>query len=167
MDEEIKNTQQEQMPEAAESSSELQTCKAQLAHYKEQYAYLMSDFENHRRREAVETVNRVARAQQGLYLEMLAIVDDFERAFADNQEDVQKRLAGFELIYKNLLKFLEKHGIVAMNIGQGQEFNPEFHEALMHVPQEGVTSGAIVQVLQKGYLVKGNLLRPAQVSVAQ
>lgn len=170
MDDEMKNNSETAEQTTSENAA-LQACKKELADYKERYAYLMSDFENHRRREATETVNRIARAQSSLLLEILSVVDNFERAFAESsqntQEDTQKRLAGFELIYKNLLKLLEKHGITAMVIKEGDEFNPEFHEALMHVAHEGVTSGNIVQVLQKGYLMKGALLRPAQVSVAQ
>lgn len=169
MDDEMKNSTETMGQDVSAEAVALQTCKKELADYKERYAYLMSDFENHRRREALETVNRIARAQNALFLDILSAVDDFERAFQEAQktDDKAQQLAGFELIYKNLLKVLEKHGITAMNITPGQEFNPEFHEALMHVAHEGVASGNIVQVLQKGYLVKGALLRPAQVSVAQ
>src|SRR5438132_1666327 len=102
MDEEIK-TNSEQTAEV----SELQSCQASLAHYKEKYSYLLADFENSRRREVTETANRIARAQSAIFLDLLPIVDNFERAFAEAAtQDEQKRLAGFELIYKNLVQLL-------------------------------------------------------------
>lgn len=149
---------------APEISPEVQTCQKELANYKERYAYLLSDFENHRRREVVETANRIIRAQSALFLELLPIVDNFERAFSGA---TTHGLAGFELIYKDLVKLLEKNGVKPMTVTEDELFDPEFHEALMHVQQEGKQSGQIVQVLQKGYLFKGNVLRPAHVSVAQ
>lgn len=166
MDENMKQGSEQGAPE----TSELQNCKTELAHYKEKYSYLLSDFENHRRREVTETANRITRAQSAIFLDLLPIVDNFERAFAETtlqQDDLQKRLAGFELIHKNLLKLLEKYGVKPMTVTEDELFDPEFHEALMHVQQEGKTSGHVVQVMQKGYLYKGNVLRPAQVSVAQ
>ena len=169
MDEEMKNGAE--MEQATAESSALQACQIELADYKERYAYLRSDFENHRRREVTETSNRIARAQSALLLDLLPIVDNFERAFAEvannPHEDLQKRMTGFELIYKNLLKLLEKNGVTQMTVTEDELFDPEFHEALMHVQQEGTTSGHVVQVPQKGYLFKGNVLRPAHVSVAQ
>jgi len=171
MDEDMKQSEAQEASEA----SRLQNCQADLAHYKEKYAYLMSDFENHRRREVTETANRIARAQSAIFLDLLPIADNFERAFAEvagqhvagQQDDLQKRLSGFELIYKDLLKLLEKKGVTQMTITEDELFDPEFHEALMHVQHEGKNSGQIVAVLQKGYLYKGNVLRPAHVSVAQ
>lgn len=167
MNEDMKTGSEQGAPEI---SPELQTCQKELAHYKERYAYLMSDFENHRRREVTETANRIARAQQAIFIDLVQIVDNFERAFAEaatQQGDLQARLAGFEMIYKELLKLLEKHGVKQMTITEDELFDPEFHEALMHVQQEGKSSGQVVQVLQKGYLYKGAVLRPAHVSVAQ
>lgn len=163
MDEEMKNGAEQELEQSISENSALEACKKELSHYKERYAYLMSDFENHRRREATEMVNRIARAQSTIFLDILPIVDDFERAFSQQNQNC----AGFELIYRNLLKLLEKNGITPMVIKEGQTFDPEFHEALMHVQHEGKNSGEIVQVLQKGYLFKGAVLRPAHVSVAQ
>lgn len=167
MEEDIKKgIEQDQQEEFSADRMALKQCQTELIHYKEKYAYLMSDFENHRRREAQESVNRVRRAESAMLLEILSIVDNFERALKDSQvHDLQQRLVGFELIYKNLLKFLEKHGVTEM--ANNDIFDPEYHEALAYVPQEGKASGQIVEVLQKGYLIKENVLRPAQVSVAQ
>jgi len=140
---------------------------AELAALKERYSYLLADFENHRRREERERVQRTISFQSGVMLDLLGLVDNFERALKDvataNVADLQARLAGFELIHKSLLKILEKYGVT--EITQVTTFDPELHEVLVQVPQEGKESGAIVDVLQKGYLLKGSVLRPAQVSV--
>lgn len=143
-------------------------CQKELAQLKERYAYLMSDFENHRRREEKERMALLQRIQSSFLVELLPLVDDFERAFkghVDQDARDTKFTEGFALIQKSLLKILEKYGVTQMT--QNETFDPHFHEALLYVAQEGKASGAIVEVLQKGYMLRGQVLRPAQVSVAQ
>ena len=84
---------------------------------------------------------------------------------AKSDETSSQSIAGFALIHKELHKFLEKHGVT--EIKEVAEFDPNLHEAIMNVESADHQSGAIVQVLQKGYMFKGQVLRPAKVSVAK
>lgn len=145
-----------------EAVQEQAACCAELGQIKEKYAYLLADFENHRRREAQERIVRFTVAQASILQDLLPLVDDFERALQDAQKN--QSLVGFELIQKNLLKLLEKHGVTEVK-AEGM-LDPQIHEVLMQVPQEGAQSGEIIAVLRKGYMHKGQVLRPAQVSVA-
>jgi molecular chaperone GrpE len=156
-------------------SEELQetsaSCCAELTQIKEKYAYLLADFENHRRREATERASRLWATQAVILTDLLPLVDDFERALhpstppstGSGLKAMSEAGVGFELIYKNLLKLLEKYGVT--EVTQNQVFDPNVHEVLLQVSQEGKQPGDIVAVLRKGYMLKGQVLRPAQVSV--
>lgn len=156
-----KNVAQDQMLQ-----EELQSCRMGLEELKDKYARLSSDFDNFKRRTSREQVQWSELAQAKLINDVLEIVDDFDRAFeVSNTSDAKELLTGFELIRTALHKTLTKWGVEQMN--NYQEFNPEFHEALGQMPSADHVSGQIVQILQQGYLFKGNVLRPARVMVAQ
>jgi len=105
-------------------------------------------------------------AQSQLMKDLLVVVDDFERALkAGKEADEQPDVAGFTMIAKSLDKILKKYGL--QEIEQTDEFDPHLHEAVVQVDADDHESGAIVQVLQKGYQMKEQVLRPAKVSVAK
>jgi len=145
-------------------------CEQELQQVKERYKYLLADFDNYRKREEKDRVARVQSAQADVLRDFLSLADNFERALNDmaiaqNSEQLQQKLAGFELIYKSLCKIIESYGVTEMK--DTVTFDPAKHEALMFVSQADAPSGSIVAVLEKGYLFKGTVLRPARVSVAQ
>lgn len=152
---------------AQEATSETTAQAQELAALKERYAYLLADFENHRRREERDRVQRTAAFQSAVVLDLLTLVDNFERAFneakSSDHADLQARLAGFELIYKSLLKLLEKYGV--SEITEHATLDPELHEVLLRQPDPEKPAGSILAVFQKGYRMKGVVIRPAQVSV--
>ncbi|MGC2310727.1 MAG: nucleotide exchange factor GrpE [Candidatus Babeliaceae bacterium] len=146
----------------------LNTCQEELATAKNKLLRLTADFENIRKNTEKELVRSRLMAQVPILIDLLAIVDDFDNAFADLAKHTEKKdvhYAGFELMYKALHKMLTKYGVE--EITENTVFDPMLHEAVMQVTQEGVEPGTIVQVLQKGYRYKGMILRPAKVSVAQ
>ena len=147
------------MDEKNNGQTELLECQQQLAQTKERLAYLNSDFENFRRRTEKDRSQWMQIAQTDVLKNVLTIVDDFDRAL-QTQHD-----AGFELIHKALVKLLGNYGVEEMR--DVTVFDPEKHEAIMHVAAADKEPGTIVDVLQKGYIHKGSVLRPAQVSVAQ
>lgn len=166
------NTNQENaQPEtSSKQDTELATCREALAQSTEKYVYLVAEFENFKRRTEREKAQWIAQAQTRLILDLLPIIDDFERAFSElNQKQLPAELtayfSGFELIARALQKFLSTHNIE--EITDLKQFDPEKHEAIMQVVSESHASGDIVSVLQKGYVLKGHVLRPARVSVAQ
>ncbi|HLW72600.1 MAG TPA: nucleotide exchange factor GrpE, partial [Candidatus Babeliales bacterium] len=108
-------------------------------------------------------------AQRVVFVELLAIIDNFERALDQERkrENVEgiAWLAGFEMIYQSLEKILTKFGV--QEITDFSVFNPKYHEALVQVESDKHASGEIVQVLQKGYTMQDKVIRPAIVSVAK
>jgi len=99
---------------------------------------------------------------------VLAVVDDFERAYADLKAapaaDLESRIKGFELVQKAFAKMLTESGVE--EISAVGAFDPEKHEAIMQVIDASREPGSVVAVLQKGYTHRGIVLRPARVSVA-
>ena len=146
---------------------QLESCIVQREEWKNRAIQASADFENYKKRVEKERVQWMTAAQSAVLQDLLSVVDDFDRAFEQNQrtQDVAQWLAGFELIYKGLHKLLDKYGIKEMKVEK--TFDPSAHEAIMQVESAEHTSGDIVKVLQKGYMLKEHILRPAKVSVAK
>lgn len=144
-------------------------CQQELTETKNRLLSLAAEFQNYRKRTDQERIQWMNVAQQKVLVDVLPLVDDFDRAFEqlspEQRQAHQAWLQGFELIYKTAQKLLHTYDIKEMPFDK--EFDPEKHEALMHVASPEHASGQIVAVLQKGYLHKGAILRPAKVSVAQ
>lgn len=165
--------EQAQKPEISHTTceQELAACKEKLAKSEEKYIYLQADFENFRRNVVKERSQWAQMAQNRIFEGLITIVDDLSRAVEDfnrlsDSSDAEKaRFQGVELVYKNFLRFLAQHEVT--EIPTHGTFDPKLHEALMQVQAEGKKSGDIVAVLQKGYMHKDVVLRPAKVSVAQ
>lgn len=129
-----------------------------LAECKQRYAYLQADFDNYRKRMEAQRVQWSQSAQLEVILPLLDIIDDFDRA----QHDIKN--PAFELIYKAFKKLVAKFNIT--EITENDIFDPRLHEAIMQTPAtDGAESGAIAQVLQKGYRMGNTILRPAKVAV--
>jgi len=150
-----------------QSEDPIQECQAELARWKNQYMHVMADFENFKKRLDKERAQTSRRIKESVLLDLLPIVDNFERALSVNEqpEDAKAVLQGFEMIHKELCKMLTKH--VVEEIVEDKVFNPELHEAVMSVASDEHSSGDIVAVLQKGYTIDGAVLRPVKVSVAE
>ena len=130
---------------------------------KEQLTYLSADLENMRKRFEKERAQWSTFAQIELIKKLLPIIDDFDRAFSNTyNQDIQSQLQGFELVYKAFQKYLKDTGVEEIT---DTNFDPEKHEAIMQVSDESKPAGSIAQVLQKGYVYKNVIIRPAQVSV--
>lgn len=154
-------------------TQQLNECLVQKDEWKDRCLRTAADFENYKKRAEKERSVWITSAQTSILSDLLNIVDDFDRAFSaptssvrpEEQRSCVSKDAGFALIHKELHKFLEKHGVLEMQ--QTMQFDPHLHEAIMHVDSPEQESGSIVQVLQKGYMYKGQVLRPARVSVAK
>ncbi|MDZ7359579.1 MAG: nucleotide exchange factor GrpE [candidate division KSB1 bacterium] len=140
----------------------------QNAELKDRHLRLVAEMENFRKRLEREFFNRVESRLAGLLAELLPVVDDLERFFdasGDQAKDHQALAAGVRLIYQNMLKILQSHGVTAME-AVGQNFDPNRHEALMQMPVEGKAPNLVVQETTKGYLLLDKVLRPAKVIVS-
>jgi molecular chaperone GrpE len=126
------------------------------------YKRVAADLQNFKRRAEEDHKNLVTFANSNLILEILPILDNFERAVEHRPENVSAEwLDGILQIYSQFQKILEKQGVEEIKT-EGEKCDPNFHEAMLHC--EG-SDGVIVQELEKGYLLKGKVIRPAKVSV--
>lgn len=157
-------------------SQELQSLKEafearnkELEEANERHLRLQAEFENFRRRTLKEKQESLQYGQQNLIKDLLSAVDNLERALGHVDEnsdaDLQSVLQGVELVHRELLAALGKHGVQVVD-PEGEEFDPAYHEAMGQIPSDQVAPNGVVQVLQKGYLLKDRMLRPARVLVA-
>ena len=125
---------------------------------------------NYRKRKEDEISRMLKYSNEDIAKSLLPIVDNFERAINmddDNLEDeVSKFLSGFKMIYCNLISILEKYGVKAID-GANKPFDPAYHQAIMTEKRDGVESEVVLEVLQKGYLLKDKVIRPAMVKVSE
>ena len=132
--------------------------------------YVFFLFVVYRKRKEEEMSKMLKYSNEDLVKEILPIVDNFERAINmddDNLEDeVSKFLSGFKMIYCKLISTLEKYEVKAID-GNNKPFDPTYHQAVMTESKEGVEPGMVLEVLQKGYLLKDKVIRPAMVKVSE
>jgi molecular chaperone GrpE len=129
-----------------------------------------ADFENYRKRMAAEVQASALRGKAQVARDVVVVLDDLERALAsaglDPEGDSEDGLAhGVLLVFRNLRETLKRVGVETVDPA-GEKFDPNQHEALTAVPVEGVASGQVVEVMQKGYRLDGQLIRPARVVVS-
>lgn len=126
-----------------------------------------ADFENYRRRMAAEVEAASARGKSDVAREVIDAVDNLERALAAAEGDSASLAGGVEMVLNGLRETLSRHGIEVVDPA-GEKFDPNLHEALSTAPGgEGVESGQVVEVMQKGYRLGEQLIRPARVVVSE
>lgn len=127
-----------------------------------------AELENFKKRIAREKEDSIRYANEGLIKDLLPILDNLERAVdhAQGGGNGKPLLDGVELVLKDFLETLGKHGVKQVS-ARGEKFDPEKHEAIAQVESEGHEPKAVVEEYHKGYYLLGRLLRPALVSVAK
>lgn len=126
----------------------------------------MAEFENFRKRSDKEKSEMFDAGAKNVLEKILPVVDNFERALALRPEGADDAFAdGMEKIYKGFQKTLSDIGVEEIE-SEGKEFDPEFHNAVMHVEDESLGENVIAEVLQKGYKFHDTVLRHAMVKVA-
>ena len=129
-----------------------------------------AEFINYRKRLEDEQVRLLKFCNEDLIKETLPILDNFERAISMDDtnldDEVSKFLSGFKMIYCNFVNVLKNYGVVEID-GNNKPFDPIYHEAIMTEKREDVAPGMVLEVLQKGYILKGKVIRPAMVKVSE
>ena len=156
-----------------ESQDAVQTdanaAEAKVQEFQEKFMRLQADFSNYKKRSSAERLQVAAAIKGELISTLLPVMDNFERALNVPQEkqseEVRPFIEGYEMIYKQLAGVLEKAGVRKID-ALDKPFDPNYHQAVMRVPAEGVANDTIVEVLQDGYLLGDKTLRPAMVKVA-
>lgn len=156
---ETKQTEAEEPADKAAADAEEEALQAR-------YMRLMADFQNFKRRTEKEKSDIYAFANEKIVKELLDVIDNFERALAvGNGADGEKFLEGMEMILKQLLGVLEKAGVAEIK-ALGEDFDPNFHNAVMTEDSTEYESGKVTAVLQKGYTLNGRVVRPTMVKVS-
>lgn len=132
----------------------------------ERYIRLMAEFQNFKRRTADERKYIHAYANEKIALDLLPVMDNFERALETDCNDPDGYMKGMKLIFEQMKAALEKAGIKAIE-AVGEEFNPTKHNAVMTEESSEYESGKVVKELQKGYTLNDKVIRPSMVSVAK
>jgi molecular chaperone GrpE len=175
-------TREEQEPESSPApESEDADHEAQLEHdleeltakaekadeYLELAQRTKADFENYRKRATRETAAAQERGVVKLALELLPAIDNLDRALqaTDGSGDAENLLSGVKLVHAGVVAALARVGIEPYS-PQGEQFDPQVHEAVAQQPVEGIMPGTIVEVYQRGYRLGDSVLRPASVVVA-
>jgi molecular chaperone GrpE len=135
---------------------------------KAQYARLAADFDNFRRRTVKEKENLELQAKKDVITLLLPVVDNFERARTQLKPESEGEKAihsSYQGVYKTLVECLKKIGVSAMR-PEGQEFDPNFHEAMLREPTNDYPDGTVIEQLMRGYVLGDTILRHAMVKVA-
>lgn len=136
--------------------------------WKTDYYKVFADMENVKRRMQNEHANAMKFMMQSFIEELLPVIDNFERSMQveNPSEEVKNFLKGYEMIYQQLMMVLEKQGVEAI-VTKDQEFDPNFHQAVMTVQDENFKPNMIVEEMQKGYKLKDRVIRASLVKVSE
>ncbi len=154
----------EVVEDVPEEKDELEELKEKLAEDEERYKRLQADFENFRRRTRQEKEELSALVVQNFITELLPLVDNFERAMAAEATDAAAFQQGVDMIFNQLMEILKNRGLEKIET-KDAKFDPNFHQAVMRVENPELEDDTISMELQKGYMVKGKVIRPSMVQV--
>jgi molecular chaperone GrpE len=162
------------LPAPTEPPSEIEELKAKVTEleksvelYKDQFLRKAAEFENFKRRTENEYLNITRFANETLITEILPVIDDLTRSLRAGKarREFGAFYKGVELIHSKLMKILEAHGLKAIE-ALGEQFNVDYHEALMQVQKEDVAPHTVVEEVEKGYMLHNKVIRHSKVIVA-
>lgn len=165
------NVQNENMQEGTDEvkAEHVPTAEEKYAELHDKFIRLHAEFENFRRRTNKEKLDIIANANAGVLKDLIAILDDFERAINNNEkvDDIESVKEGFKLIYNKFKGILESKGLKEMK-SVGESFDSELHEAIANVPAEDKKDvGKVIDAVEKGYYLNDTVIRYAKVVVGQ
>ena len=148
------------------AEAEIEKLTAELSEEQEKYMRLYAEYDNFRKRSAKEREGVYADAYCDALVQILPILDTLERAAQFSTEDAESAMAkGLELTLKSFVETMNKMGVYEIE-ALGKEFDPNFHNAVMHVDDESVGENVVVEVFMKGYKRGDKVLRHSMVKVA-
>ncbi len=162
----VEEGEQEAEVEVNEEES-IESVREQLEAQKYRYLRLMAEFDNYKRRTSREYERMVLVANEDLLKQIIDVRESFERALAMSAESDSndKLLEGMKLIFTKLDDVLKRNGLDVFG-EPGEEFNPELHDAMMKQPSSEYEENHIVQIFEKGYSLKGRVIKHAKVIVS-
>jgi len=157
----------------ADTPPSIEPSEQEVAKLKDQLLRLAAEYDNFRKRSAkdIEEANKYGITK--FARDMIEVLENLHRAessvnteMLESNETLKNIFSGVELTKKSLIDVFEKYGIKRLD-PMGEQFNHDFHQAIMQVPSKSHKTGEIIQVIQAGYVVHDRLLRPALVAVAK
>ncbi len=161
---------QKEKPKKNKNNKEIEALKEENGLLKEKVLRISAESQNMQRR-YTEEIARIRKYEgEAFAKEILPIIDNFERAIKlddnDLTDELSKFLSGFKMIYTSFLNILNSKEIKEIDCNN-KEFDPNFMEAVLTEKVEGIEKNQVLEVLQKGYMYKDKLLRPAMVKVSE
>lgn len=154
---------------AGEQDESLVKVQVSLAEAQDKYTRLSAEFENFRRRTDDRVATLIEAANEAILIKLLPIVDDFERALAttaQNNTSIEAMQQGIKLIYDKLMHLLQQEHVELIGIDKGIQFDADLHQAITQAPiADEALKGKVVEVVEKGYRLKGRVLRFAKVII--
>ena len=151
--------------EKGAEKSEENPLEKELADTKDQLLRVTAEYANFRKRSEKEKNESFTFATAKAVKEILSVADNLERALANEQEDYEGLKKGVEMTFNGLMTSLEKLGVTTCG-EVGEKFDPNFHNAVMHVEDDSLEENVITDVFQKGYKIGDKVVRPAMVKTA-
>lgn len=151
----------------AEEKDELTKAKEEIAQLKDKYLRAIAEFDNYKKRTLKEKAELLLNGSEKTVTSILPILDDIERALADNNEDPKAMKEGITLIYNKFIKTLESLGVKKIDT-DGKDFDVDYHEAVAMVSGMGDDNkGKVIDCVQTGYQLNDKVIRHAKVAVGQ
>ena len=138
---------------------------AELAAQKEVYLRLAAEYDNYRKRTAKERDDAFTNAKVSVFSELIPVLDNFDRAMSAEESELASFKKGVEMTHTQLKSVFEKFGVSEFGEA-GEVFDPNFHNAVMHIDDDTLSANGITEVFQKGYKTGDKILRPAMVKGA-
>jgi molecular chaperone GrpE len=151
---------------AIEASSEADQLRDELQRERDMRLRALADFDNYRKRAERDLTGAAERGKRDIVMQLLDLVDNFDRAFQHTGESPAAWIEGVQSIHRKLLALLKAQGITPFE-SLGQPFDPERHEAVSALDSDDYESGTVAEEVQRGYRWGDALLRPARVRVAR
>lgn len=158
-------TEAEDSKAESTSKAEENPLEKELNDTKEQLLRVTAEYANFRKRSEKEKQDSFVFAKSETIKELLPVIDNLERALSNNQQDYEGLKKGVEMTFNSLMSTLEKLGVEVFG-ESGEIFDPNLHNAVMHIEDENLKDGEIIDVFQKGYKINDKIIRPAMVKSA-
>lgn len=154
------------MKKADKKNKQIEDLQNEINTLKDKNMRVTADMVNTLRRKDEELQRIMKYSNESLILELLLVVDNFERALnvSNADSEVSSFLKGMNMIYNNLKSILEKYEVKEIE-AYHKEFDPIYHQAVMQGEEDGIDSNIVIEVMQKGYTYKDKVIRPAMVKV--
>ncbi|MCD7828533.1 MAG: nucleotide exchange factor GrpE [Clostridiales bacterium] len=146
-------------------SDEIKKLKDEYAALNDRYMRTLAEYDNFRKRTQKDLDSRASNAKIGVLEKILPVVDNFERAAFNSDADFDNYKKGIEMTVKQLLEILSSLGVESFG-EKGDAFDPNIHNAVMHVEDENAGENEVVDIFMKGYKIGDKIIRPATVKVA-